>query len=85
MNLPYLESAPLENVKVGEDVIAIGTPLSLNFKHTVTKGIVSALGRTLEVQSTGGYVNYMQNLIFLIQNYDLHNIFHKNSLYKFLH
>lgn len=61
-DMPYLEcdtSLPV----VGQDVIAIGTPLSLAFQHSVTKGIVSALNRTLEIPSTGGGVTYMQNLI----------------------
>jgi S1-C subfamily serine protease len=38
-----------EDLKIGELVIAIGNPLG--FQHTVTAGIVSALGRTLESQS----------------------------------
>lgn len=61
-NLPYLvcSKTPLS---VGEDVIAIGTPLSLDFKNTVTKGIVSALNRTVGISSLGGYTTYMQNLI----------------------
>jgi len=60
-DMPYLECE--SSVAVGQDVIAIGTPLSLAFQHTVTKGIISALDRTLEVQSTGGLTSYMQNLI----------------------
>ena len=36
----------------GEDVLAIGTPLSKNFASTLTKGIVSAVGRDVET-STG--------------------------------
>ncbi|MBR2433392.1 MAG: trypsin-like peptidase domain-containing protein [Clostridia bacterium] len=62
-NLPYLDTAPLENVEVGDDVLAVGTPLSLQFQHTFTKGIVSALNRTIEIPSLGGYTTYMQNLI----------------------
>lgn len=61
-NLPYLECGSSKTLKVGQDVIAIGTPLALQFKHTVTKGIVSALGRTLEV-GTIGDSTYLQNLI----------------------
>lgn len=61
-DMPYLE-CETSNVQVGQDVIAIGTPLSLAFGHTVTKGIVSALDRTLEVQNKDGSVTYMQNLI----------------------
>lgn len=59
--LPYLSlsnNAP----KVGEDVMAVGTPLSLLLKHSFTKGIVSALNRTLAVSSLAGE-SYMHNLI----------------------
>jgi len=38
-----------EGLKIGQLVIAIGNPLG--FQHTVTAGVVSALGRTLEGQS----------------------------------
>ncbi len=40
-----------DNLKVGETVIAIGSPLG-DFKNTVTVGVVSAIGRSLS-QSTG--------------------------------
>lgn len=62
-DLPYLPTAPLSDVQIGDDVLAVGTPLSLQFQHSFTKGIVSALNRTLEIQSLGGYTTYMQNLI----------------------
>jgi serine protease Do len=45
-------------LKPGESVIAIGSPLG-DFKNTVTAGVVSAIGRTLDTGS--GY--FMQNLI----------------------
>jgi len=38
-----------EGLKIGQLVIAIGNPLG--FQHTVTAGVVSALGRTLEGQT----------------------------------
>ena len=62
-NLPYLDTAPLSEVEIGDDVLAVGTPISLQFQHTFTKGIISALNRTIEVPSLGGYSTYMQNLI----------------------
>ena len=43
----------------GEDVLAIGTPLSTNFASTLTKGIVSAVGREVET-STGITMNLIQ-------------------------
>ncbi|MDD2445428.1 MAG: trypsin-like peptidase domain-containing protein [Clostridia bacterium] len=63
VNLPYLQTSPLSNVNVGDEVIAIGTPLSLQFRHSVTKGIVSALYRTLEVENVNGSISIMQDLI----------------------
>ena len=60
--LPYLRLADTDSTKVGEDVLAVGTPLSLTLKHTFTKGIVSALNRTIKVSTLAGEA-YMQNLI----------------------
>lgn len=46
-------------VTPGEEVIAIGTPLSKDFAQTVTKGVVSAIGRTVTTK-TGNQVNLIQ-------------------------
>ena len=62
IDMPYL-SVETKNLSVGEDVLAIGTPLSLAFQHTVTKGIVSALNRTIEIENDNNTISYMQNLI----------------------
>lgn len=43
----------------GEDVIAIGTPLSKEFAQTCTKGIISAVNRSVEA-STGVTMNVIQ-------------------------
>ena len=59
--LPYLALVS-ENCAVGEDVLAVGTPMSLLLKHSYTKGIISALNRTLRVSGDNGDY-YMQNLI----------------------
>lgn len=61
-SIPYLPIAESNNLNVGEDVVAVGTPLSLILKHSFTKGIVSALNRTLQVETAGGLA-YMDNLI----------------------
>lgn len=61
-SLPYLKLGTSDELAVGEDVLAVGTPLSLSLTHTFTKGIISALNRTLKVSGTAGE-GYMQNLI----------------------
>ena len=50
-----------DNVRVGEWVLAIGSPFSANLSHTVTAGIVSAVGRD-NVMMRGGdkYQNFIQ-------------------------
>lgn len=53
--LPILSIGNVENIKIGEWVMAIGSPLS--FEQTVTKGIISAKGRPLLGQR---YVPYIQ-------------------------
>ncbi|MFH1049301.1 MAG: Do family serine endopeptidase [bacterium] len=60
---PIAHFADINNVKIGEMVIAVGNPLELN--STVTSGIVSAIGRGglgLPRQETGGYAveNFIQ-------------------------
>ncbi|PHI18774.1 peptidase A2 [Lewinellaceae bacterium SD302] len=45
--LPYLEMADSDDAEIGEWVMAAGNPLSLN--STVTAGIISAKGRSLQL------------------------------------
>ncbi len=60
--LPYLEIGDSDKLNVGEDILAVGTPLSLSLTHSFTKGIVSAMNRTLKIGGDSGE-GYMQNLI----------------------
>ena len=62
IDLPYLKIAQDQEPSVGEDILAIGTPLQLQFKHSITKGIVSALNRTVKIDTDGG-TSYLQSLI----------------------
>jgi serine protease Do len=56
-DLPMLELADSDNLKVGEWVIAIGNPFGLS--HTVTAGIVSAKGRS-NIINPKGYEDFIQ-------------------------
>ncbi len=49
--LPFGETVDL---RIGEDVIAIGNPLGLNLASTATKGIISGLDRTMPVETSQG-------------------------------
>lgn len=61
-SMPFLPLCEVDSLEVGEEVLAVGTPLSLLLKHTFTKGIVSAIDRTLSVGSLAGEA-YMHNLV----------------------
>ena len=57
-DLTALSLADDTEVKVGQWVLAIGSPFSLDF--SVTAGIVSALGRSLPTESGDNYVPFIQ-------------------------
>lgn len=48
--------------QIGEEVVAIGNPLGLEFQKSVTKGVVSGLHRTLKVED-GTSTVVMENLV----------------------
>jgi len=49
-----------EKLKVGEWVVAIGSPFGLHLNHTVTAGIVSAVGRN-DVISRNNFEDFIQH------------------------
>ena len=57
-DLPDLQMGSSDELKVGDWVIAIGSPFSFDF--SVTAGIVSAKGRSIQNQNIGGYVPFIQ-------------------------
>ena len=57
-NLPVVKIGKSNDLKVGEWVVAIGSPFQLNF--SVTAGIVSAKGRSIPNGSDSTYVPFIQ-------------------------
>lgn len=51
-NLPYLSFYNSDNLRIGEWVLAVGNPFGLN--STVTAGIVSAKGRSIDILRQNG-------------------------------
>lgn len=61
--LPEVKLGDSENLKVGQFVVAIGTALG-EFRHTVTTGVISGLGRGITAGSIfEGYVERLDNVI----------------------
>ncbi|MGP3779081.1 S1C family serine protease [Halanaerobium saccharolyticum] len=61
--LSPLEMGDSEGIRPGDWAIAIGNPLG--FEHTVTVGVISALGRPIQIPTDDRQVRTYQNLIQL--------------------
>jgi serine protease Do len=57
-NLPQVKVGNSDQLKVGDWVVAIGSPFSFDF--SVTAGIVSAKGRSIQNNNIGNYVPFLQ-------------------------
>ena len=57
-NLPQVRTGDSDELKVGDWVVAIGSPFSFDF--SVTAGIVSAKGRSIQNNNIGNYVPFLQ-------------------------
>jgi len=49
-----LEFGDSDKLRAGDEVIAIGNPLGLDFSGTVTQGIISAVDRSITVKTSAG-------------------------------
>ena len=61
-DLPYVELADSDELELGISVIAIGNSLG-RYQNSVTKGIVSGLGRYLQASSESGSQEVLDNVI----------------------
>lgn len=60
-NLDVIKLGNNEDSRVGELVLAIGSPLQADLAHSVSMGIISATDRTLGIlEDRGGYENFLQ-------------------------
>ncbi len=57
-DLPVIKIGDSDKLKVGEWILAIGSPISANLAHTVTSGIISGKGRS--GVGLAEYENYIQ-------------------------
>lgn len=57
-NITAVSFADSDNLRIGDFAIAIGNPFGLG--HTVTYGIISALGRSVDGGASGQFENYIQ-------------------------
>jgi len=63
MSVPSIKLGDSGNLKVGQFVIAIGTALG-EFRHTVTTGVISGLGRGIQAGDPfGGNAEQLDNVI----------------------
>jgi S1-C subfamily serine protease len=62
-SLTPLEMGDSDQIRPGDWAIAIGNPLG--FEHTVTVGVISALGRPIQIPTSDRQVRTYQNLIQL--------------------
>ena len=62
VNLHYINFSDSDQIKVGQNVYAIGNPAGYEFQRSVTGGIISGLNRTIRLESESEKT-YMQDLI----------------------
>jgi S1-C subfamily serine protease len=71
-NLPYVEFGDSKNLPLGTSVIAIGNALG-KYDNSVTKGIVSGLGRSIVASDQSGNATALDNVIQIDAEINLGN------------
>lgn len=61
-NLKYIRLGDSDNLRIADNVYAIGNPIGLEFQRTVTSGIISGLNRTIKIDEDDKSA-YMEDLI----------------------
>jgi serine protease Do len=56
--LPVITIGTSSDLMIGEDVVAVGN--AYGYEHTVTRGVISALNRTVQVSETQSYSDLIQ-------------------------
>lgn len=62
IHLNYAKLSDSDNLKIGQNVYAIGNPIGFEFQRTVTNGIISGVNRTIKFED-GDDVAYLEDLI----------------------
>ena len=62
INLKYAKLSDSDELKIGQNVYAIGNPIGFEFQRTVTKGIISAVNRTIKIEEEDD-VAYLEDLV----------------------
>lgn len=61
-DLIYMDLGDSDQLRIGENVFAIGNPIGYEFRRTVTSGIISALNRTIKIDENDS-TSYISDLI----------------------
>ena len=61
-NLDVAKFGDSDSIRIGDEVLAIGNPLGVEFQRSTTRGIISGVNRTLTFEENGNTI-FMEGLI----------------------